>query len=284
MIPKYPIYVISKGRWESRLTSKALERMQVPYRIVVEPQEHRQYASVIAPQKILVLPFSNLGQGSIPARNWVWEHSVAEGHERHWILDDNINGFRRLNRTRRTPASTGAIFRACEDFVDRYSNVLMAGMNYFHLAKQGGVDKAWTKPFKLNTRIYSCILLSNSGRYRWRGRYNEDTDLSLRILKDGYCTVLFDAFLCNKQTTMTMKGGNTDELYRQDGEFDGRLEMARSLQRQHPDVVKVVRKWGRWQHQVDYRPFRANKLIRRPGVVIPEGVNDYGMTLKQVRR
>jgi hypothetical protein len=112
---------------------------------------------------------------------------------------------------------------------------------------------------------------------------NEDTDLSLRILKDGYCTVLFDAFLCNKQTTMTMKGGNTDELYRRDAAFDGRLEMARSLQRQHPDVVKITRKWGRWQHQVDYRPFKSNKLIRRPGIEIPQGVNDYGMTLKQVK-
>lgn len=77
-----------------------------------------------------------------------------------------------------------------------------------------------------------------------------------------------------------MKGGNTDQLYKQDATFDGRLEMARSLQRQHPDVVKITRKWNRWQHQVDYRPFKANKLIRRKGVVIPEGVNNYGMVLR----
>ena len=51
MNPKYPVYVISKGRWESRLTSKALERMKVPYHIVVEPQEFDNYASVIDKQK-----------------------------------------------------------------------------------------------------------------------------------------------------------------------------------------------------------------------------------------
>ena len=39
MNPKYPIYIVSKGRWESRLTSKALERMNVPYRIIVEQDE-----------------------------------------------------------------------------------------------------------------------------------------------------------------------------------------------------------------------------------------------------
>jgi hypothetical protein len=73
MNPKYPVYVISKGRWESRLTSKALELIKVPYHIVIEPQEYKQYSAVIDSEKILVLPFSNLGQGSIPARNWVWD-------------------------------------------------------------------------------------------------------------------------------------------------------------------------------------------------------------------
>ena len=55
--------------------------------------------------------------------------------------------------------------------------------------------------------------------------------------------------------------------------------MAQSLQRQHPDVVKITRKWGRWQHQVNYQPFKGNRLKLKPGVVIPEGVNNYGMVL-----
>jgi hypothetical protein len=278
--PRYPIYIISKGRWESRLTSKALESMRVPYRIVVEPQEFERYARVIDRRKILALPFSDLGQGSIPARNWVWEHSIAEGHKRHWILDDNIMYFLRFDRNRRHVMRSGATFRAAEDFVDRYTNVAIAGMQYEKFAP---IKVKHTKPFVINTRVYSCLLLDNAIAHRWRGRYNEDTDLSLRVLKDGLCTILFYAFLAEKRATMSMKGGNTDELYRQDGTFDGRLEMARSLQRQHPDVVKVVRKWGRWQHQVDYRPFRGNKLIRRPGVSVPEGVDNYGMRLSRVR-
>ena len=273
--PVYPVYVISKGRWEARLTSKALERMQVPYHIVVEPQEYDQYAAVIDPAKIYVLPFSNLGQGSIPARNWVWEHAIGTGAEWHWILDDNIYYFSRLNNNRKLKVMSGVTFRAIEDFVNRYANIAMAGMQYFMFASQ----KTKMEPFYLNTRIYSCILIRNDIPYRWRGRYNEDTDLSLRVLKDGWCTVLFNAFLARKQQTMTAKGGNTEELYRLNGQADGRLLMAQSLQQQHPDVVKITRKWGRWQHQVDYRPFKKNRLIRKPGVEIPEGVNNYGMQL-----
>jgi hypothetical protein len=275
MNPEYPVYSISKGRWESRLTSKALEKMAVPYHIVVEPQEFDQYAAVIDPQKILVLPFSNLGQGSIPARNWVWEHSIAGGADRHWIIDDNISDFRRWNDNRKLVVYSGAFFRAMEDFTDRYENIALAGPNYFMFVKQKYPDN----PFRLNTRVYSCILIKNDIQHRWRGRYNEDTDLSLRVLKDGWCTILFQAFMATKKVTMTMKGGNTDELYKQDETFDGRLEMARHLQRQHPDVVKITRKWGRWQHSVDYRPFKGNRLIKKPSVIIPEGVNNYGMVL-----
>ncbi len=266
--------MISKGRWETRLTSKALERMTVPYRIVVEPQERDAYAAVIDAEKILTLPFSNLGQGSIPARNWVWEHSISEGYKRHWILDDNISHFDRLYRNRKRLVACGTCFRIIEDFVERYENLALASMQYRGFAKQN----QRINPIILNSRCYSCILILNAIPYRWRGRYNEDTDLSLRCLKAGWCTVEFNAFLAQKEPTMTMKGGNTDELY----QGDGRLRMAQSLQQQHPDVTKIVRKWGRWQHQVDYRPFKRNKLRLKPGIVLPDRPNEYGMKLVQL--
>ncbi len=277
MNPKYPIYIISKGRWESRLTSKSLEKINVPYHIVIEPQEYDSYASVIDTNKILVLPFSNLGQGSIPARNWVWEHSIKMGAEKHWILDDNLENFLRSNMNKRDHVASGTIFKCAEDFVDRYENVALSGFNYEMFVKEYEEN---IPAFYLNTRVYSCILIRNDIPYRWRGRYNEDTDLSLRVLKDGWCTILFNAFLCGKVATMLMGGGNTDELYKQDGEFDGRLEMAKSLQRQHPDVASVTWKWGRWHHHVNYKPFKENKLIKKEGLVIPKGINNYGMVLK----
>lgn len=282
MKSKYPIYIISKGRWNSRLTSKALEEMKVPYRIVIEPQEFNNYSQFIDKKKILTLPFSNLGQGSIPARNWVWEHSLSIGAKRHWILDDNIRCFRRMNNNKRIKVLDGSIFRACEDFTDRYMNIALSGMNYTFFAKQGALTKKWSKPFDLNTRIYSIILINNKVNFRWRGRYNEDTDLSLRVLKDGWCTILFYAFIADKQATMTMKGGNSDELYKQDSEFDGRLEMAKSLQKQHPDVCKIAWKWGRWQHQVDYRKFKKNKLIKKKNITISKSIDNYGMILKTI--
>lgn len=274
MNPKYPVYIISKGRWESRLTSKALEKINVPYRIVIEPQEYIQYSSVIDPGKILQLPFSNLGQGSIPARNWVWEHSIKEGHASHWILDDNIRGFCQLTNNIKWNVTTGITFHLIEQFSERYTNVALSGMQYALFCPR----KEKQYPMIINTRIYSIILIRNDIPYRWRGRYNEDTDLSLRALKDGWCTLLFQSFVATKAATLTMKGGNTDQLYK----GDGRLKMAQSLQKQHPDVTKIKQKWGRWQHSVDYRPFKRNKLILKPGVEVKKQVNNYGIELVEL--
>ena len=270
MIPRYPIYIVSKGRWENPLTALALERCKIPYHIVVEPQEKEKYGRTLEQAKILTLPFSNLGMGSIPARNWIWQHSIDCGATSHWIMDDNIRDFYRLHNNVRIRVGGGGIFRASEDFVDRYENIAMSGFHYRFFA----VARDRRPPFYLNTRVYSCILLRNDIPYRWRGRYNEDTDLSLRILKDGHCTVLFLAFLADKVATMTMKGGNTESLYKD----DGRLRMAKSLQEQHPDIVKVTQKWGRWQHSVDYSMF-TQKLKLKPNIIIPEAPDNYGMQL-----
>jgi len=274
MTSKYPIYIISKGRWDTRLTSKSLDEMRQPYKIVVEPSEYDNYAQHIDVSKIIVLPsdFSEMGQGSIPVRNFVWEHSINSGHTRHWILDDNIEQFNRLNRNLQVKVVSASIFRAAEDFVDRYENVGLAGFQYDYFAK----SRTILPPFYLNTRIYSCILIKNDLPFRWRGKYNEDTDLSLRVLKHGYCTILFYAFIQQKAQTMTMKGGNTDTIYNTD---DNRKEFAESLVRQHPDVARLTFKFNRWHHHVNYKPFRKNKLIRRKGIEISDGINEYGMKL-----
>ena len=73
---------------------------------------------------------------------------------------------------------------------------------------------------------------------------------------------------------MSQTGGMTPHY-----QGDGRYKMALELQQKHPDVTKITRKWGRWQHHVDYRPFKGNKLIKKEGVVISEGINNYGMKL-----
>jgi hypothetical protein len=277
--PRYPIYIPSKGRAFRPLTIQRLTEMGIPFNVVIEPEDEDEYRKVIPRQAtLLILPFSNLGQGSIPARNWIWEHAIAQGYQRHWIIDDNIVRFYRMNFNRRVPCWSPAIFAAAEDFTDRFTNVALSGFNNIAFAPDRNPNAA---PFDLNTRIYSISLLNNSMPYRWRGRYNEDTDLCLRALKDGWCTVQFNAFLADKVTTMTMKGGNTDTVY---ATSDHRLEFAESLVRNHPDVAKVAWKFDRWHHEVDYSGFKGNRLIERDGLTPIGRQDEYGMTLTKVQK
>lgn len=276
MKTKYPIYIISKGRPKC-ITARSLKRIGVDFRIVVEPHQINDYKIEHPDCEFITTPFKNLNQGSIPVRNFVWDHAKNEGYRKHWVLDDNIEDFNRLNRNKKPSVRTAATFLACEDFTDRFENVWLSGMNYYSFCKT--TDSV--PPFYANTRIYSCILVDHRIPFRWRGKYNEDTDLSLRVLKKGKCTILFNAFLCGKVTTQRMSGGNTEDVY---AGTNDRLEFAESLKNQHPDVVKVVRKFNRWHHQVNYKPFKKNKLIMRDDVVNSDLVNNYGMVLSKISK
>lgn len=269
---KYPIYIISKGRYSNPLTIRAMNVCGINYFVAVEPKEYEKYCDVVDKDKILILPenFSERGQGSIPVRNFVWEHSIKIGFEKHWVVDDNIQKFMRLNNNKRIQCRSSQIFRILEDFTDRYKNVGLSGFNYQNFAH----DRVEIPPFKTNTRIYSCILINNRMPFRWRGKYNEDTDLSLNVLKYGLCTILFNALLIDKTGTGRNNGGN-QEIY---SETNLRKEFAESLQKQHPDVVKVTWKFNRWHHDVNYKIFKQ-KLQRKDEITLRDEINNYGMEL-----
>jgi hypothetical protein len=180
-----------------------------------------------------------------------------------------------MNNNLQIPVSSGSIFRAMEDFCDRYTNVTMAGPNYYMFVPR----KAKLPPFVMNTRIYSCNLIKNDAPYRWRGRYNEDTILSLDMLKDGYCTIQFNAFMQLKTTTQVLRGGNSKEFY----DKEGTLPKSQMQVKVHPDVSKIVWRFGRVHHHVDYSKFKVNKLIKKKGLKIKKGVDNYGMKLKKVK-
>ena len=288
MNPKYPLYIVSKGRAESRLTSKALEKMQVPYYIVIEQSDFKDYSAVIDKEKILILPekylddyevLDNLGRskstGPGAARNFVWEHSKGNGFAYHWVMDDNINRFCRYNNNEIHTAQTGSIFLAMEDFVERYENVAMAGPNYFMFIAR----KQKYPPFVKNTRIYSCNFIKNDVPFKWRGRYNEDTILSLDMLKAGYCTIQFNAMLQEKVTTQVLRGGNSAEFY----DKEGTLPKSQMQVDVHPDVSRLTFRFGRIHHHVDYTPFKKLKLIKKKNIKLKKGIDNYGMELKKIK-
>jgi len=294
--PKYPIYVITKGRWEKTLTIDSLEDMGVDFRICVEPDEYDNYVANprIDEKKVIKLPenFSERKQGGIPVRNFVWQHSIDRGFKKHWIIDDNILGFYRWNENVQKRVRDGVFFRIMEDFSDRYDNLGLVSCQYASFVP--AVD-CGREGFIVNTRTYSCILINTELlderlEERWRGTYNEDTDLTLRVLSTGdLCTVNFNALLSGKQTTGTMKGGNTNTIYEwKEGEseeskrWSGLQKKFDELKENWGDIVTYTtnrHKDGRPHHHISYTRIFKQELKLKEGFSLEPRVNNYNMKL-----
>jgi hypothetical protein len=164
-----------------------------------------------------------------------------------------------------------------EDFSDRYENVGLSGFNYVMFAP-GRTQKS-PEPFRLNCHVYSATLYNNSLECRPR-TFNDDVDLCLQVLASGFCTVQVNAFLVQKIRTMIVKGGQGGNY-----DADGRLKLARSLERLWPHVVTTDRRWNRAQAVVRYNWRKFDTPLRlKPGLDpanLP--VRDYGLELKQVK-
>lgn len=288
-LPRFPIYIISKGRYERNLTSEALAMMGVPFFIVVEEFEYEQYKKLfnrlnLDYKNILILPEKykeeydtfwkeddpRTGPGA--ARNFCWDNAIERGTDWHWVMDDNIRDFIICNNNTQINCDTGTPFYVCEDFILRYKNIGIAGLNYAMFITQND----YVPPFVHNRRIYSCLLIKNDIPYRWRGRYNEDTDLSLRVLKDGLNTVQFNWFTQRKTPTQIQGGGNTAEFYKKEGTY----LKSQMLVEMHPDVTKLVERFNRVHHYVDYSKFAKRKLelIEKKTY---EPIDEYGLILKE---
>lgn len=115
--------------------------------------------------------------------------------------------------------------------------------------------------------------------------------MSLDMLKAGWCTAQFNAFLQEKMDTQVLPGGNTAEFYLAEGQKrdgskyadTGTIAKSEMLVRVHPDVSKMAFRFKRWHHHVDYSPFKTNRLIKRDDVPAVVGVENFGMSLKKIK-
>lgn len=254
MESKYPIYIISKGRAYKPLTAKLFENANIEYFIAVEPQEEKEYTEALGKDRILVLPFSNLGLGSYPARNYCWEHAKAKGYKYHWLFDDNFLMFKKFVNSKRVRIET--IIEALK-YVEVNADKTNVDISGFE--RPEFCCKVPKNPFKYNCHVYSAMLIKNSLPYRWRLKYNEDIDLCLQVLHNGGTTSSCVYYMAKKvDTGQKMKGGNQTELYKGNDPKKNLLK-AKMLEAVWPQYAKTVIRFGRHHHLVDWKVFSKKK-------------------------
>ena len=248
---KFPVYIISKGRYEKPLTANNFDRNNIDYLIAVEPQEYELYVNKLGVNRVLKLPFSNLGLGSYPARNFCWEHAKANGHKYHWLFDDNIIRFHKWINSKRQVIQE---YKEALIFDENYTLKNNIDINGFE--ESNFVVKPPKKPFKSNCHVYSAMLIKNSLPYRWRLKYNEDVDLNLQVLHNGGSTASCIYYMADKTSTIQkMKGGNQTELYKGNDPKKNLLK-AKMLEAVWPQYTKTVIRFGRHHHLIDWKQFK----------------------------
>lgn len=248
---KYPIYIVSKGRYKNPLTAKYFESYGIDYFIAIEPQEKEEYIKSLGSHRVLVLPFSNLGLGSYPARNFCWEHAKQNGYNKYWCFDDNIRGFAKWVNGKKKQYENGLeAIKYVENYSDKNKNDI-SGFEYRYF-----VAKPPKTPFKNNCHIYSAMLINTDMKYRWRLKYNEDIDLCLQVLHNGGSTSSCIYYMTNKtSTSVKMEGGNQTELYKGNNPKKNLLK-AKMLEAVWPQYSKTVIRFGRHHHLIDWKQFK----------------------------
>lgn len=197
----YPIYIPSKGRPECK-TARLLEGLS--FSIVVEPQDLEAYLE--SGYNPLVLPYNNRGIGY--CRQWIKHVSTTLGYKYHWQLDDDINSFLlRLPGHRVQHVSAETALGHVEQHVNQYFNIGQAGLN--QNSWPPGKDK-----IKINNLPVQAVLNNNACQASYRDRQPiEDLDYTLQVLKEGWCTLMFD-WLRTSCPVIGSNAGGLSETYK----------------------------------------------------------------------
>lgn len=251
MVSKFPIYIISKGRYEKPLTAKLFEKAGIDYLIAVEPQEYDLYCNALGIKRVLKLPFANLGLGSYPARNYCWEHAKINGYKYHWLFDDNFLMFKKWINSKRV-----RIENIKDALIYVEENAIKTNVDITGFERPEFCCKVPKKAFKTNCHVYSSMLIKNDLPYRWRLKYNEDIDLCLQVLHNGGSTSSCVYYMAKKvDTGQKMKGGNQTELYQGNAPKKNLLK-AKMLEAVWPQYAKTVIRFGRHHHLIDWKQFK----------------------------
>lgn len=194
------IYILSKGRHDCTYTNRTLDKDNVPYKFIVEPQDYKAYAENHGEEKLVQLDKNNGGIDY--ARNFAKEYSKSQNEKWHWQMDDDIRHFKiRINdKNEKMPARHNLAI--VENTTKLFDNIAIAGMASSAFAFSKKV------PVKVNHLAYSCVLVNNKVDLKWDIGGCEDWHYTLCALEKKWCTIAFTHIVFDAPGTGVQKGGN----------------------------------------------------------------------------
>jgi hypothetical protein len=245
----YPIYIPTKGRPDKCHTAQNFQKYQIPFKLVVEPQDLESYREHYSDFCLVALDRND--QGIAYARNFIKKLSQSNKDAYHWQIDDNIRHIKEQIDGKYVSINPSVGFDKIQTHVEHFTNIGAAGMAHLAFAFSHEDD------IEINKQVYSSVLFKNDNDLEWRSGCIEDTDYSVQLLMEGYCTLLFTRIGIDKVNSLSMSGGNTDSEYAS----EGRLIRAKGLQSNWPGMFNIVHRFGKIS--IKPKPF-WKKFKQRP--------------------
>jgi len=261
---KYPISILSYGRYNQNKTSKYLLKCKIKHYIFVEECEYNLYIKnyynkLNDEDKWLVNiintynDFHLLNLGGSPVRNYILDYWLKQGVERCWMLDDNINCYKRYNKGLKLKIYSDLIFSSIERYIKEYDNVGICSHNICGFVRSNlnrGV-------IVLNQKHYSSLLLLTNKQFRFKHKYNEDVLISIDYIISGKINFCFNHILYNKNTSGKDTGGNTNTIYKNGSQEGYRLKYEYLY-----DELKKMYEYGLIKINCDFDKFIFNKPLK----------------------
>lgn len=292
----YNIYIPSYGREDELATTKMLLEFNVDnWYLAVDPSQYVAYRDSLAKlgisnrhiiirdiyfrdEKMVDLTTSiktpNYTHGTAGIYNFLLAFSRSIGERKFWTSDDDIIGLAMKAYKGDEMMKAGEKydknnFYRCSKIVEDY------GFDYkkFMKSLEDVSDKARNNGFvalekfglvfalpifwKLGTRAYSYYLTDNATQINHIGALNNDVTTSLEMSKRGYVNMLFEGICYNSLPTQ-MSGGLTEQYRR-----FGTLEKGKRLVKVAPHCARIVDRYSRIHHIVDYNWYNKQRLVGR---------------------
>ncbi len=251
----FPVFILTKGRAEIATTPSVLEADNVPYALVVEPQEAEVYRLNYPRAEIVVLPKDN--QGLAYACYWLVEYVRSNSLTWFWRMDDNLGKFGETRCRRVCNMPAGAILSRAELATEWSNRLGLVGLQY--------TQYAWAarKQYTINRMAAACYLQNAASgiQYDLGLPAKQDVDLTLRHVTQGWYTLIWQTLSMSKPTIASWTRGGQCEMYNKRKDWDD----ARRLRVLWPQYVKLVMKRGRLDVKIDWAKIDA--LWAQHGVV-----------------
>jgi len=190
-----------------------------------------------------------MSSGAVPVRNATMKISQARAELRHWQFDDDYQAFYSIIKRDGQPKH----LRLDGEAFQRRLRYLSTFAHEASLSNVGFAVGAETRPevvFKPSKRVFNAHNMPSDEKLflRWRGRMNDDLINAIESWRYGHVEMSLRCMQMSMKDTQSEAGGNTD-IY----QAHGTVRKTAYAVLIAPAATKLVIKYGRFHHQVNYK-------------------------------